>query len=321
MSVHLTRFLAVAVTIGLTGAAAGCAGSPEETPGGSALATASPGESPQERSGAQAVLDETLDLEVKVRELIIRLTEACLRDKGVDRFPRRHAPPRDNATTGPRTSPTLEAAQTKGYGITDGPGPDTPAEPPFKFASDAEERRYMEALTGSSDGNPSTGEDGKPVLGGCTGEARRAVYGEVAAPEPPVLAVRELAEAEYAKDATVKASVKDWSRCLEKAGYPELKGPEDAARYAQYFHYPAGTRPGGAVPAGGPWPAAVAKQKEIALAVADARCADETGLRTDQQRVWAKVLGGALSRHETRVFGYRDALTAALKRGQQALQS
>ncbi|WP_320068232.1 hypothetical protein [Micromonospora sp. RTGN7] len=321
MSVQLrTRLIAcTAVSLGVVWASAGCGGSEAATekgatPGGSAVAGAT-------QQGPQAVLNEALESELKVRELIIRLTESCLRSKGVNNFPRRSARSDDGVTAEPRTSPLLEQARVKGYGVTEEVQPDAPAEPEFTFASAEEERRYLKALTGrATAAAPANETSGRPTLGGCTGEARSAAYGQVAAPESPTTKIREAAQAEYAKDSTLKVVLKNWSLCLEKADYPKFEDPEDVARYAQYFHYPAGIRPGGTVPAGGPWPPATALKKEVALAVADAGCADQGGLRDAQKRAWTKALKNALAQYETQVFGYRDAMSAALKRGQQALQ-
>lgn len=321
MSVQLrTRLIAcTAVSLGVIWASAGCGGSEAGTeegpiPSGSAVAGGA-------ERGPQAVLNETLESELQVRELIVRLTDSCLRSKGVNNFPQRPARSDGSVTVGPRTSPMLEQARTKGYGVTEEAQADAPAEPEFTFASPEEERRYLEALTGKATAAAPVDEtNARPTLGGCTGEARSAVYGQVAAPESPTIKIREAAEAEYAKDPTLKAVLKNWSLCLEKADYPKFEDPEDAVRYAQFFYYPVGARPGGTVPAGGPWPRDEALKKEVALAVADAGCADQGGLRDAQKRAWTKALNNALTQYETQVFGYRDAMSAALKRGQQALQ-
>lgn len=133
--------------------------------------------------------------------------------------------------------------------------------------------------------------------------------------------VEESARSAYAADQALTDAAAVWSGCLRQAGYPQLLDPADAQRYAQYFYFPAGERPGGPVPAGGPWPADVAKDKEIELAVADAECADEAGLRAVQRQAWDAAVTDAVDQRETQLFGYRDAMAAALQRGQQALGS
>ncbi|WP_330464655.1 hypothetical protein [Micromonospora zamorensis] len=310
--------MVAASAIIVVGLVAGCGqtdeGSDPPAPVGSEAASRQGGQN------AQAVLNEALDSEAKTRELLTRLTENCLRSKGVLSFPRRSSIPDTGTTTAPRTSPTLEQATGEGYGITEETQPQQPAEKPFAFSSPAEEQRYVEALTGSRPGAQPTRTDDKPVFGGCTGQARKAVYGDETAPETPTIKIRETAGAEYASDPALKAQLKIWAVCLEKSNYPRFEDPEDAARYGQYFHYPAGDRPGGVVPSGGPWPKVEARKKEIALAVADARCADQAGLRATQEQAWKRALGAALARYETEIFGYRDAMVDALRRGQQALQ-
>ncbi|MGC5032922.1 hypothetical protein [Micromonospora sp. DT229] len=308
-----------AVSLGVVWVATGCGGSgagteADPTTDRSALTGGT-------QQGPQAVLNEALESELQVKGLIVRLTESCLRSKGVDKFPRRQASSDGSVTVAPRSSPLLEEARARGYGVTEEQQTEAPVEPEFTFASPEEERRYLEALTGESTAAvPADQIGGRPSLGGCTGEARSAVYGQVAAPESPTTKIREAAEAAYTKNPSLTAAAKDWSLCLEKADYPKFKDPEDAVRYAQFFHYPVGARPGGTVPAGGPWPPAEALKKEIALAVADAGCADQGGLRDVQKSAWSKALKDALAQYETQIFGYRDAMSAALERGQQALQ-
>ncbi|MFD6567036.1 hypothetical protein [Micromonospora profundi] len=315
----VSRLAAVAAVIALVAAGAGCEGRVDGPPSNR---SANGGLSTDKGSeGPQAALNEILEMELKVRELTDRLTEKCLRDKGITRYPQRSAPPPTDSTVAPRMSPKLEVANTQGYGVTTetpGRSPGDAAPPDFTFGSDEEQRQYVEALTGEAPGAPSK-DDGQQGLGGCSGASRKVLFGANRAPKSAVIDVRATAEAEYARDAALNAKLKSWSECLQKADYPRLADPEDAARYAQYFHYPAGLKPGGAVPAGGPWPRDEALKREIALAVADATCADSHDLRGVQERAWRKSLNAALTQHEAEVFGYRDAMVAALKRGQQAL--
>ncbi|MFV2086348.1 hypothetical protein [Micromonospora sp. LOL_021] len=279
-------------------------------------------------SGQHPLLAATLEMDPQVRAVVGRLTEACLRDAGLDRFPAQlPAGLPGPAVVPPQQSPTLAEAEANGYGIRAaetagqadaeaGAGATTER---FTWPSPAEERRYLEALTGAADGETLTDDAGNPTLGGCVGEARSVVYGEVAAPPSPAAAIDEAARAGYAADPTVASATAAWSDCLQQAGQPQLLDPADARRFAQYFHHPIGGRPGGRVPEGGPWPAEVAREKEIGLAVADAGCADRTGLREAQRLAWEKALDAAVDRHGAELSGYRDAMAAALRQGQQAL--
>ncbi|MFV2099312.1 hypothetical protein ACFHW1_28215 [Micromonospora sp. LOL_014] len=262
-------------------------------------------------------------MEPQVRDVVGRLTEACLREAGLDRFPPQTTTgaATQPAVVAPLISPDLDEAKINGYGIHESISgdPEAVGSVEFTWSSAAEERRYQEALTGSADGQAITDDSGRPTLGGCLGEARIAVYGEVAAPQSPTTAIDETARAAYAADQAAKDGLSAWSDCLRQAGYPQLLDPEDAQRYAQYFHYPPGERPGGPVPSGGPWSGDIAKDKEIELAVADAGCADRAGLREAQQHAWDAAVASAVNEHEAELFGYREAMTAALQRGQQAL--
>ncbi|WP_326551673.1 hypothetical protein [Micromonospora sp. NBC_01813] len=276
-----------------------------------------------EQSG-QALLAETLAMGPQVRDVIGRLTEACLRDAGLDRFPSQ-APAAESTlltVVVPPVSPALDEARTDGYGggadASESESDDT-GSAEFTWASAADERRFQEILTGAADGETLTDSAGQPTLGGCIGQARTAVYGEVAAPQNPATVIGETAQAAYDSDPSVTAAASAWSQCLREKDYPQLLDPADAQRYAQYFYHPVGGRPGGPVPAGGPWPADVAKEMEIELAVADAECADQAGLRDAQQQAWDAALDAAVDQHEAQLFGYRDAMAAALQRGQQAL--
>ncbi|WJK42662.1 hypothetical protein O7608_09940 [Solwaraspora sp. WMMA2056] len=274
----------------------------------------------QAEQGGHPLLTEALALEPQVRDVIGRLTEECLRDAGVDEFPPQgSAQEARSAVVAPQLSPTRDEATANGYGIHATATSGEPGAEQFVWSSPDDERRFQEVLTGGADGAEVTDDAGQPTIGGCIGQARTAVYGEVAGPPNPTPLISEAAWAAYDADPTVTTAVADWSRCLRDAGHPQLSDPVDAHRYAQYFHQPVGDRPGGPVPDGGPWPVDVARDKEIDLAVVDAGCADESGLRDAQQRAWDAALDAAVGQHGTELADYRDALAAALQRGQQSL--
>jgi hypothetical protein len=331
---HVQRIGKVLRTIAMVGAVAllsACSPDPSapggEAPDASDAGGSGPGVAGSgAEQGAQGLLAETLAMEPQVRDVVGRLTGACLRDAGLDRFPAQTptVAAGQPAVVAPTISPDLDQARIDGYGIhasTSGSesGPAGPAE--FTWSSADEERRYQQVLTGAADGATVTDSTGRPTLGGCLGQARTAVYGEVAAPQSPATVIEKSARSAYAADQALTDAAAVWSGCLRQAGYPQLLDPADAQRYAQYFYFPAGERPGGPVPAGGPWPADIAKDKEIELAVADAGCADQAGLRAVQRQAWDATVTDAVDQHETQLFGYRDAMAAALQRGQQALGS
>ncbi|MFV2109823.1 hypothetical protein [Micromonospora sp. LOL_015] len=327
---RIGKLLPTAAMVGVLAMLAACSPEPStsdeaaEPPAGSGL---QPGEA-DPASSQHPLLAATLEMDPQVRAVVGRLTEACLRDAGIDRFPAQlPAEYPGPVVVPPQQSPTLAEANANGYGIRaaeTADRADTETETGatterFTWPSPADEHRYLEALTGAADGETLTDDAGNPTLGGCVGEARSAVYGQVAAPPSPVTVIDEAARASYAADPTVTSATAAWSGCLQQDGQPPLLDPADARRFAQFFHHPVGERPGGPVPEGGPWPAEVAREKEIALAVADAGCADQTGLREAQRLAWEKALDAAVDRHDADLSGYRDAMAAALRQGQQAL--
>jgi hypothetical protein len=302
----------------------GCSVPPSSSVGQQAGPTVPAGTSPNGASGAGSVLDEISATEGKVREVVARLTESCLRKKGIANFPPQGSTGSQTIVAEPSVSPGLADAKERGYGIAGGPAPSGSMEPvpqpTYRFASPDEERRFFEALTGSSGGAHAAPTGGSPKLGGCIGEARTAVYGQAQALQNPVVKVNEAAHAAFDANSSLKGKFVVWSQCLQKGGYPQLVDPEDAQRYAQYFSRPVGSKPGGPVPKGGPYPVDVGRQKEIAFAVVDAQCADQGGLREAQRQAWTTALSAALDQFRPQIFGYRDAMLAALERGQQALK-
>ncbi|MFC7530251.1 hypothetical protein [Actinoplanes sp. GCM10030250] len=285
----------------------GAAGATGDTPAAGAASGAATGAAQPAGQGPAAVLNEAIAIDPKVRDVVKRLSEECLRGQGVTEIPPRK-PEKSFGSPAVQFSPTEEEAKEVGYGYSETSGEDEEDE--FTFSSPAAEQRYIKALSG----------DGGEELGGCTKEARVKVYGAVSGPRSPVTEIGESAQRAYGSDRDVKAKLKSWRDCLAKAGHPGLVDPEDALRYAQYFHYPVGSRPGGVVPEGGPWPRKTARQKEITFALADAGCADSTGLRDAQQKAWDKALGDAVDERSAQVFGYIDAMKAALERGQRELK-
>lgn len=120
---HLERFGKMLPTIALVGAIAllsACSPEPstpgDEAPnasdaGGAGTGVAGSGA----EQGAQGLLAETLAMEPQVRDVVGRLTEACLRNAGLDRFPSQTpagAAARP-AVVAPTISPDLDEAKIK----------------------------------------------------------------------------------------------------------------------------------------------------------------------------------------------------------------
>jgi hypothetical protein len=183
----------------------------------------------------------------------------------------------------------------------------------------AEQQRYYDTYQGASD---EFLPDGRPKPGGCSGEARALVYGDIA--YKPAWSLSQLesdVDSRLRADSHIKSVYAQWAACLQRAGYPRFADPAEAVGYAEYFHNPVGNKAPRVVPPGGPWPPAEAKRKEVDLAVADATCADETGLRDAVRSAWDKAVEEVVAQHETKIFAWRDELAAALRRAQDALRS
>jgi hypothetical protein len=268
--------------------------------------------------GPVAILSEAVNLQPQVLDVIQRLADSCVRAQGVTELPPRSKPVSVGLVS-VQFSPTKETAAERGYGISFADPKEEPSEENnFEFSSEAAADRYSKARYGTAENTAS--DQPEPGTGGCLEKARVEVYGSYAGPKSPTTEITEAAQNAYAANADLKVKLKAWRTCLEKSGYPGLVDPEDALRYAQYFRYPTGARPGGVVPEGGPWPLATARKKEIAFAVADAGCADSTGLRTVQKQGWDRALNDAIQDRSAQLFAYRDAMNAALTRGQQHLK-
>jgi hypothetical protein len=280
---------------------------------------AAAGREPNAAAGPAATLAEAENLVPQVRSITARLVERCLREQGVTEYPPQTPDAAPHTVGGPTASPDKATAEKDGYGISKAAREDDKA-PSFEFSSRAAAKKYREALAGAKPGSGESGK-GRTALGGCLGVARTAVYGQVSAPEDPIAGIQEAARKTYDQDDAVRNALTTWADCLQGSGYPRLADPEDAQRYAQYFHYPVGARPDGPVPHGGPWPRAEATRMEVAMALADANCATKADLHRTQNAAWTTALDRALKQRSAELFGFRQAMTEALKRGQAALQS
>ncbi|MGX6608501.1 hypothetical protein ACWKSP_41235 [Micromonosporaceae bacterium Da 78-11] len=308
----------LAVVVALS-AACSSAGS-KETPSSAVPAQgAAAGQDQNAATGPAATLAEAENLVPQVRSVTARLVERCLREKGVTEYPPQTTDAAPRTVGGPTASPDEATAAKDGYGVLKGARKDAKA-PSFEFSSPAAAKKYRVAVSGAKPGSEESGK-GRTALGGCLGVARTTVYGQVSAPEDPIAGIQEAARKTFDQDDTVRTALTTWSDCLQKSGYPRLTDPEDAQRYAQYFHYPVGARPDGSVPHGGPWPKVEATSKEVAMATADANCATKADLNRIQEAAWTTALGRTLEQRSAELFGFRQAMTEALERGQAALQS
>jgi len=320
------RLAALLVVLGVCLVGVGC--SSDATPREAEAADPvdhDPGDGRAGAAGADAgdsdEMEDLLRLTDQVDEAIHRLAVQCMEEAGFTVHPSREPTTSEAEVSTPVvTSPESDDAALNGYGITDRRDEDAPAaEPVDAFAQlpAEEQQRYYEAWHGQS---TDTAADGRPALGGCYGEARRRVFPEDGrAPANPLVNI-SVSNETVNSTPEVAAVLDDWRECVAAAGYPSFADPADAYRYAEYFHYPVGERPGGVVPEGGPWPYEEARRREIDLATTDAACADRFGLREVQLRVADALLQEALAEFEPQVTGYRTAMMDALERAQALLE-
>ncbi|GAB7103917.1 hypothetical protein JCM4814A_22310 [Streptomyces phaeofaciens JCM 4814] len=118
---------------------------------------------------------------------------------------------------------------------------------------------------------PGSGREVRKRLGGCTAEAEKALYGDPGAwfrASKTATGLNALYADDLRHDRRLTAAVAAWSRCLEKAGlsYPDPQAARDAIRENTARLGPAG--------------ADRAFATERTTAVADARCARSTSLRS-----------------------------------------
>ncbi|GAA1607433.1 hypothetical protein [Catellatospora bangladeshensis] len=293
-------------------------------PAGTQPATPATGTSADTFAAVEAALAEANQLEAQVRTAQVQLAVRCMTRQGFTVHPAR--PPvttRADALAPPLLSPGLPDARTRGYGIGETVASAEPSPPADGFSrlARADQERYEQAWSRTADGAPwRDGPDGRPLPAGCLGEAYAVLHGAARhGPRNPVTELSPAAQDAYHEHPRLTAALTAWSSCVEQHGQPRFTDPAQAYRYAEHFHYPAGDSAEDPVPAGGPWPFAQARPREIALATADAECADRSGLRQVQPQVWREAVASAYVQLEPQFVAYRDALTRALGNARTAL--
>ncbi|MEU8003929.1 hypothetical protein AB0B66_22460 [Catellatospora sp. NPDC049111] len=268
---------------------------------------------------AQAAYDAGVELKRLVLDAENTLVERCMAHKGFPQYDHEDGPP---STRPSFESPPLESAQLLGYGL----DPRRRAVPDSKAAPtawdklpDDEKGRYTRAKFGDMDHDVITYDfgDGKvsSPRGGCVGETRIAIYGDLQEHMRMNWLVTnqfKAIQSEYLRnDADLSDALKQWSTCMVSREFRDLANPGDARTAAGEFYK-------GLRPEDGPG-LDRAKEKEIRLAVADAQCADSTNLRATSQQARARALGDVLTRHEVDIIAWRDFMSKALAVAQEML--
>ncbi|MFJ6296287.1 hypothetical protein ACIQJX_23355 [Streptomyces griseoviridis] len=144
--------------------------------------------------------------------------------------------------------------------------------------------------------------------GGCTAGAEKKLYGDPATwfrTDTTVSNLRPLYVGKLLRDKEFSGAVRDWSRCMRRAGHP-FADP-DAARRAARNH------------AAGQSGAAEARTfaAEVTIAVADARCAGAVSLKSVGERREAHYMGELTDTYGPALSRYGRLRQAALTRAER----
>jgi hypothetical protein len=310
---------AAAALLLLVPAAAGCTGG-----GNTGAPLPAPGRGPAGASSGSAHGAEAaaLDLLAQVDKATDRANVACMEANGF------HVHPVAD-TDGPTTAPgeaypfrePLTVAQAEDVGYTEvgelsrDPDPPPPAPDAFHRLSAAEQRRYYVAFGHKARYILPDGTAVGVIRGGCAERVMVAIHQDldrylwirnVTANAPND--IRERTE----QDPRVADALRAWSRCMRERGYPDLATLDDAVVLATRYY----------LPRGGPRVAPEqARSKERELAVADATCADSSGVETTLRVVWQQTRDTYYVEHETDFVALRDLLRSALTAAQRLLES
>jgi hypothetical protein len=272
---------------------------------------------------AQAVLDEITEMSARVDAVESRLIRQCLVKLGFTVFPEDgDAPAQPPANVG-AMSPTLDLAMSSGYDLDPAAiqrsGRESAGTTAWDALPDSEKLRFTLAEHGDPNDRVTYEVDGAQVSyarSGCRGEVAAALVGDVR--ERIRLqwlisnTMRINADREAFNDASVLAAVEAWRDCMVRGGYDGVEAPRDARQRAAEAYEKIDLSDAAAL--------SQAKATEIAVATADARCAEESTLNETLAAVRAKARARELVEHEADLVAYRDLLQDALKRGQALLE-
>lgn len=250
---------------------------------------------------------EEMDAQTREREALIA---ACMQEQGFEYTPM------DPATDG--SSPLEEGdaeqvdydseeyAATEGYGVTTYDESDEGQEEPVEeyvdpnedyvaAMSETEQTAFYEALNGPAveydEDAPEEELEYDWTTAGCYGAADHEVNGQQVYDDPAFKSLNEDIEALYEttqSDPRIVAIDAEWSACMSDAGFTGFaKQPEAAESIyeaANALYENSGSTEEEYV---SPDPEAVAEvtERELATAVADARCREEVGYREEEQEV------------------------------------
>jgi hypothetical protein len=273
---------------------------------------------------AQMAWDSAQQQYEQVRDIEDRLVRRCLTDQGFDIFPEK-APPTGKSGDGQHSvSPDPADAARIGYNLDPRRNPKPTVEADnsaYARTSDSYKGRLTLAKYGPDTDTVSfITPDGTKVetsRAGCLGEVRAGLYGDVK--EYLRLSftadnlVRLNASHEVENDPEVLAVAERWRKCVEKAGYPDMKGPvamKDKARQLYRGIDPADKT---ALDA--------AVTSEIKIATADATCTKSVGFGEAVAAARAKGSVKSLAKYEADMVAWSAMVRKALEKAQEMLKA
>jgi hypothetical protein len=317
-------------------AAAGCRAQPaaDRTPAPAASSSASTGAATAPPR-ADALLAETVQSRQDtwyLRRVEDELVRRCMAGKGLTYFATEFGPiPAEGAATVDAIPP----APAAGYGLfakakagaadeATTPGRTLPGAvgAPSRNRQDvyvqrlgpAEQAKYLEALQGPDSTRATitlpTGSQISFPTGGCRGDARRQVYGDLAdavrldmVPQSVLrqVATRAQADPEYA------TAIAAWQACMRKAGYP-YRSPLDATVAIAGAYRTQGVTE-------------TLHRRELAVARADATCDAASSLREVSARMRAKYLDQMSDEIERDLVALAELRTDAVARAKSLLRT
>ncbi|MGW2622971.1 hypothetical protein [Micromonospora sp. WMMD964] len=260
----------------------------------------------------------------EAEEVKERLIERCMTDKGFTVHHPVWLPPEVDPLAYPDVdAPSVGEAERTGYGIGRGHTPtsakeDLPGLAEWTQLPQTERERYLREREGRVD--EFALEDGTRLSvsrGGCAGEVVTSLYGDPAA----YVRLRWLTDGGAANhlrfalrdDPRVRDATAGWAECVGSQGFQGVSVPEDAQELAS-MAYLGGE---GALPL----EPTAAREREVAIATAHARCAENERLNEISRAVFGELRASYVVEHETEIIAYRDLIVAGIDRAQRQLQT
>ncbi|MFD7440994.1 hypothetical protein [Streptomyces sp. NPDC059909] len=281
--------------------------------------------SPDERKSAQraqAALDASREDKQMAADAELKLIRRCMVQKGFTVFPD------DGGASAPESerapgSPTLETAQKIGYGLdprrtANEKGTQTSSDA-FDQLPDSKKAAHTLAMYGRDD-EQVTYEfgSGKVSIGktGCMAEVRKELYDDLETYLRLHWTVTNTVNSDTGDAVAESTDVKDalgrWSACMKEAEHTGFKSPDDARKEASTGFEGLGPEDEQALDK--------AQDREIAIAVDDAKCARGSRLNQSLSTARADAAAKVLAEHESEIIAWRDLMTKAADNAQRLLQ-